>query len=85
MFLEERQEITDELRLNSIIIEYQKFTELSKNLQQHNSETVTNENNKKIFQEIPKERYIYIYIYIYIYPDVRQKIIDILISNIIVY
>ena len=49
---------------NSIIIEYQKFTELSKNLQQHNSETVTNENNKKIFQEIPKERYIYIYIYI---------------------
>ena len=51
---------------NSIIIEYQKFTELSKNLQQHNSETVTNENNKKIFQEIPKERYIYIYIYIYI-------------------
>ena len=54
MFLEERQEITDELRLNSIIIEYQKFTELSKNLQQHNSETVTNENNKKIFQEIPK-------------------------------
>ena len=47
---------------NSIIIEYQKFTELSKNLQQHNSETVTNENNKKIFQEIPKERYIYIYI-----------------------
>ena len=65
MFLEERQEITDELRLNSIIIEYQKFTELSKNLQQHNSETVTNENNKKIFQEIPKERYIYIYIYIY--------------------
>ena len=68
---------------NSIIIEYQKFTELSKNLQQHNSETVTNENNKKIFQEIPKERYIYIYIYIY--PVVRQKIIDILISNIIVY
>ena len=68
---------------NSIIIEYQKFTELSKNLQQHNSETVTNENNKKIFQEIPKERYTYIYIYIY--PVVRQKIIDILISNIIVY
>ena len=71
MFLEERQEITDELRLNSIIIEYQKFTELSKNLQQHNSKTVTNENNKKYFRKyLKKDIYIYIYIYIiytYIY------------------
>ena len=31
-----------------------KITKLSKNLQQNNSETITNENSK----EIPKERYI---------------------------
>ena len=37
---------------------------VSKNSQQNNSETVTNENDK----EIPKERYIS--------PEERQKIID---------
>ena len=37
-------------------MEYQKITKVSKNLQQDNSETVTNENDK----EIPKEVYIYI-------------------------
>ena len=37
-------------------MEYQKITKVSKNSQQNNSETVTNENDK----EIPKGRYIYI-------------------------
>ena len=37
-------------------MEYQKITKISKNSQQNNSETVTNENDK----EIPKERYIYL-------------------------
>ena len=55
-----------------IIIEYQKITKVSKNSQQNNSETVTNENDK----EIPKERYIS--------PEERQKIIDNLRSIIIV-
>ena len=41
-----------------------KITGGSKNSQQNNSETVTNENDK----EIPKERYIS--------PEERQKIID---------
>ena len=41
-----------------------KIMGFSKNLQQNNSETVTNENDK----EIPKERYIP--------PEKRQKIID---------
>ena len=36
-------------------MEYQKVTKASKNLQQNNSETVTNENDKKIPKEIPKE------------------------------
>ena len=35
-------------------MEYQKITKVFKNSQQNNSETVTNENDKKI----PKERYI---------------------------
>ena len=39
-----------------IMVEYQKTTSVSKNLQQSNSVTVTNENDK----EISKERYIYI-------------------------
>ena len=50
-------------------MEYQKITEISKNLQQSNSKRVTNENGK----EIPKE--------IYISPEERQKIIDNLIFN----
>ena len=41
-----------------------KFTKVSKNSHQNNSETVTTEHNK----EIPKERYIS--------PEERQKIID---------
>ena len=41
-------------------MEYQKTAKVSKNLQQNNSETVTNENHK--------ERYIS--------PEERQKIID---------
>ena len=45
-------------------MEYHKITKVSKNSQQNNSETVTNENDK----EIPKERYIF--------PEERQKIID---------
>ena len=53
-------------------MEYQKITYVSKNLQQNNSEKVTNENDK----EIPKERYIS--------PEERQKIIDNLRSIIIV-
>ena len=45
---------------------------ISKNSQQNNSDTVTNENNK----EIPKERYLS--------PEERHKIIDNLGFNIIV-
>ena len=45
---------------------------VSKNSQQNNSETVTNENDKKI----PKQRYIS--------PEKRQKIIDKLILNIVI-
>ena len=41
-----------------------RITKVSKNSQQNNSETVTNENDK----EIPKERYIS--------PEKRQEIID---------
>ena len=42
----------------------ERVTKVSKNLQQNNSETVTNEHDK----EIPKERYIS--------PEERQEIID---------
>ena len=49
-----------------------RITGVSKNSQQNNSETVTNEHDK----EIPKERYIS--------PEERQKIIDNLRSIIIV-
>ena len=49
---------------------------VSKNSQKNNSETLTNENDKKVPKEIPKERYIS--------PEERQKIIDNLRSNIIV-
>ena len=41
-----------------------KITNISRNLQKNNSETVTNENEK----EIPKERYIS--------PEKRKKYID---------
>ena len=53
-------------------MEYQKITKISKNAQQNNSETVTNENDK----EIPKE--------IYVSPEERQKISGNLKSIIIV-
>ena len=39
-------------------MEYQNITKVSKTSQQNNSETVTNENDKEIPTEIPKERYI---------------------------
>ena len=44
-------------------MKYPKITKVGKNLQQNNSETVTNESDK----EIPKERYIS--------PEEIQKII----------
>ena len=53
-------------------MEYQKITKVSKYLQQNNSETVTNKNNK----EIPKERHIS--------PEERQNFIDNLRSSIII-
>ena len=53
-------------------MEYQKIIKVTKNPQQTNPETVTNENDK----EMPKERYIS--------PKERQKIIDNLRSIIIV-
>ena len=49
---------------NSVIMEYQKITKVSKNLQKNNSETVRNDNDK----EIPKKRYTS--------PEEKQKIID---------
>ena len=49
---------------NCIILEYEKYTKISKNSQQNNSETVINKNDK----EIPKEKHIS--------PKERQKIID---------
>ena len=51
-------------------MDYQKITKVSKNSQQNNSETITNENDKEI------ERYISL--------EKRQKIIDNLDINIIV-
>ena len=45
-------------------MEYQKITKVSQNLEQNNSETVTNENDK----EIPEKRYIS--------PKERQRVID---------
>ena len=53
-------------------MEYQKIAKVSKNLQQNNLETITNQNDK----EISKERYIS--------PEERQKIIDNLDINITV-
>ena len=38
-------------------MEYQKLTKVSNISQQNNSQTVTNENNKEIPKEIPRERY----------------------------
>ena len=47
-----------------------KTTKISKNWQQNNSETSTNEHHKEILTYI---RIIYIYIYIYIYIFRRKK------------
>ena len=43
---------------NSIIIEYKKSTKVSENSQKNKSETVTNEYDKEMPKEIPKQRYI---------------------------
>ena len=51
-----------------MIMEYQKITKVSKNPRKNNSETVTNENEKEMLNEIPKESYIT--------PEERQKNID---------
>ena len=51
-------------------MKYQKVTKVPKKLQQNNSKSVTNENDK----EMPKERYIS--------PEERQKIVDNLRSTI---
>ena len=56
--------------IDNIIADW--IVKVSKNSQQNNSETVTNENDKKI----PKQRYIS--------PEKRQKIIDKLILNIVI-
>ena len=39
-------------------MEYQKITKVSKNSQLNNSKTVTNENDKEIPIEMPKEGYV---------------------------
>ena len=52
-----------------------RITIFKKNLQQNNSETVTNENDQEIPKEIPKERYIYIYIYIYIQKNNKKLLV----------
>ena len=49
-------------------MEYQKITKVSKNPRKNNSETVTNENEKEMLNEIPKESYMS--------PEERQKNID---------
>ena len=56
--------------IDNIIADW--IVKVSKSSQQNNSETVTNENDKKI----PKQRYIS--------PEKRQKIIDKLILNIVI-
>ena len=57
-------------------MKFQNITKVSKNSQENNWETVTNENDKEIFKEIPKERYIS--------QEERQKNIDNLDINIII-
>ena len=50
------------------MIKYRKIIKVSKNPQKNNSETVTNENDKGIPKEIPKERYVS--------PEERHRVID---------
>ena len=47
---------------------YQKVTKVSKNSQQNNSETVTNQNDKEIPKEITKVKFLS--------PEERHKTID---------
>ena len=54
----------------------QNILKVSENSHQYKSETVTNEKDKEIPEEIPKERFIY--------PEERQKVIDNLVINRIV-
>ena len=53
-------------------MEYQKITEVSKNLPKNNSETVTNENDTEILKEICEEE-IQIKIYLKIYLQKKNK------------
>ena len=62
------EEAADDLIGNEI-------TGVSKNSQQNNSESVTNENDQEILKEISKERYMF--------PEESKKIIDNLDINII--
>ena len=57
-------------------MKYQNTLKVSENSHQYKSETVTNEKDKEIPEEIPKERSIY--------PEERQKVIDNLVINRIV-
>ena len=65
--IQKTAETTDDFIGNKIA---DRITKVSKNLQQNNSETVTNENDK----EIPNKKYVS--------PKERQKITDNLIFNI---
>ena len=70
--LEERQKTIDNLRLRWYIKMLYNITRVPKNSRPNNSETLKNEHDK----EIRKERYMS--------PEGRQKIMDNLISNILV-
>ena len=57
-------------------MEYQKITEVSKNLPKNNSETVTNENDTEILKEIcEEERKIKIYLKIYLQKKNKKLLI----------
>ena len=57
-------------------MEYQKITEVSKNLPKNNSETVTNENDTEILKEIcEEERQIKIYPKIYLQKKNKKLLI----------
>ena len=57
-------------------MEYQKITEVSKNLPKNNSETVTNENDTEILKEIcEEERQIKIYLKIYLQKKNKKLLI----------
>ena len=57
-------------------MEYQKITEVSKNLPKNNSGTVTNENDTEILKEIcEEERQIKIYLKIYLQKKNKKLLI----------